>query len=83
MAGGYSTVNNSFYLALTSHNYWTMTPSYFNSNVKIKVIRSDGNVFDDNIASYQWGYKVRPVINLKPNSLKFGDGMINNPYTLE
>ena len=80
LAGGYSTVNNSFYLASTSYNYWTMTPTYFNSSMKIKVIRNDGNVFDDNVASYQWGYKVRPVINLKAGSLTIGDGTISNAY---
>ena len=26
---------------------------------------------------------VKPVINLKPNSLTSGDGTINNPYTIE
>ena len=26
---------------------------------------------------------VRPVINLKPNSLKSGDGTMSNPYTVE
>ena len=57
-----------------------MTPTYFNSSMKIKVIRNDGNVFDDNVASYQWGYKVRPVINLKAGSLTIGDGTISNAY---
>ena len=28
-------------------------------------------------------YGVKPVINLKSNSLKLGDGTINNPYTVE
>ena len=26
---------------------------------------------------------IRPVINLKPNSLKFGDGSASNPYRIE
>ena len=38
--------------------------------------------------AYDYGYVdtlrgVRPVINLKPNSLKSGDGTASNPYCVE
>ena len=79
-AGGWEVENNNYYLAIPSTDYWTMTPSYFKDTIKIKLVNSNGYCFSDNYSSYKWGYKVRPVINLKPNSLKLGDGTISNAY---
>ena len=82
VAGGFNIKNKSFFL-YTGNYYWTLSAFEFDGkNVKSRVVNPYGNVLD-------WGgaedtrVGVKPVINLKPNSLKFGDGTINNPYTVE
>ena len=84
MCGGYDIDNTNYFLNI-SNAYWTFTPSDFNgASIKAayRVINSAG------LAYGAWGYVdskfgVKPVINLKPNSLKSGDGTINNPYVVE
>ena len=78
LAGGYSAINSGYYL-YTGNDYWTMSPSDFSgyyadvSYVSIYANRDSGVNFSNG---------VRPVINLKPNSLKLGDGTASNPYQI-
>ena len=59
-----------------------MTPYHFAAKgVAMRVVGIDGD-------SGQTAYKeensyLRPVINLKPNVLKSGDGTASNPYKIE
>ena len=81
LAGGYQ-ANNSGYYLYTGNYYWTMSTSFFNGNYGASVRRVGSNGF----VSYEYvnsSYGVRPVINLKPNSLKSGDGTALNPYQVE
>ncbi len=83
LAGGYSKENAKYYL-YSGIQTWTMSPGYFGgkgSAASLKVISSSGSINSGHHTFYQNG--VKPVINLKPNSLKSGDGTINNPYTVE
>ncbi len=81
LAGGYNTINNNYYLK-AGVNYWTMTPCYiFENSARNHYVFYDGRVNYDNHVYVSYG--VKPVINLKPNSLKSGDGTMNNPYTVE
>ena len=86
LAGGYVkwAVNskNNFYL-YTGTSYWLMSAAGYGSSSAWETrVDIDGNKngFDLRVNAT---YGVKPVINLKPNSIKFGDGTINNPYTVE
>ena len=78
LAGGSSYDNNYYYL-YTGNSYWTMSPHYF-SGAKGRYVNYYGG---SNSFYVDESYGVRPVINLKPNSLKSGDGTALNPYTVE
>ena len=81
LAGGYNLANNNFYLKI-GVDYWTMTPCYiFENSARNHYVFYDGRVNYDNHVYTSYG--VKPVINLKTNSLKSGDGTINNPYVVE
>ena len=80
LAGGYSNENNKYYL-YSGIRTWTMSPGYFGgkgSSASLKIISDSGSASSGNHTFYQNG--VNPVINLKPNSLKSGDGTISNAY---
>ena len=80
LAGGYSSNNSGYYL-YTGNYYWTMSPYYFNGRALVRYVYSDG---DANFSNRVDGSGcVRPVINLKADSLKSGDGTANNPYVVE
>ena len=82
MAGGYNTRNSGYYL-YTGNQYWTMSPINFN-------VDTHASVRDVGLSGDFSGYSsvknildgIRPVLNLKPNSLKSGDGTALNPYQL-
>ena len=78
LAGGYSTSNSGYYL-YTGNVYWTMSPSNFGgSNANVRYVNSTGNV--NFYTDVYYSYGVRPVLNLKPNSLTSGDGSASNPF---
>ena len=81
LAGGFSTSNFDYYL-YTGNDYWTMSPYHFNGYyASVLLVLSNGNPFGSSGVFNSNG--VRPVINLKPNSLKLGDGTATNPYRIE
>ena len=77
LAGGYSSNNSGYYL-YTGNYYWTMSPSSFSgSYAHVRDVLSNGYA---GYYSVNGSYGVRPVINLKADSLKLGDGSAGNPY---
>ena len=80
LAGGHWSENKQFYLYIKSF-FWTLTAWKFDG-VYARV-RGTGTVASNALQVNTATAGVRPVINLKPNSLKSGDGTINNPYTVE
>ncbi len=77
LAGGYSSNNSGYYL-YTGNYYWTMSPSGFSgSYAHVRDVLSNGYA---GYYSVNGSYGVRPVINLKADSLKLGDGSAGNPY---
>ncbi len=79
LAGGYSSTLG--YYLYTGNNYWTMTPYFFSgSYMRFLGVNDHGYALSSSTTAK---YGVRPVLNLKPNSLKSGDGTALNPYTLE
>ena len=78
LSGGYNTNNADYYL-FTGNRYWTMSAADFNgSNANNRLVLENGRT---ELIDWARGYYgVKPVINLKPYSLKFGDGTISNAY---
>ena len=59
-----------------------MSPSSFDgSNALVRRVSSNGHASNYNGVNRSSG--VRPVINLKADSLKLGDGSASNPYIVE
>ncbi len=81
LAGGWNKANNSYYL-YTGQIWWTSSPNRFENSLASGCI-----VYNDGSAAYRNSvngvYGVRPVLNLKAEVLKNGDGTMNNPYRLE
>ena len=84
LAGGYSSANSNYYL-YTGQLYWTMSPNIYDSkysNVACnRYINTNGTVLYANTNDHV-NYKngVKPVINLKSDVLKNGDGTMENPF---
>ena len=80
LAGGWTASNSGYYL-YSGQVWWASTPgSFFDSNARVRFVNSDGK------ASFGFyvrdSYGVRPVLNLKPEAIKYGDGTASNPYRL-
>ena len=81
LAGGWQNNNDTFYLNIGTY-YWTMTPAAFFADKKAYIRdvfytgMADRNNFTNN---YELA---RPVINLKPQAIMYGNGEMNNPYRL-
>ena len=76
---GYGISTKSNYLA-DGNNYWLISADAFDKQgAKVRTENTNAESYD----AVNVVYGVKPVINLKPNSLKFGDGTINNPYVVE
>ena len=81
LVGGHNYTNYGYYL-YTGNEYWTMSPNYFTgSNATVRFVYSNSYASDNYYVGSSSG--VRPVINLKANSLTSGDGTANNPYVVE
>ena len=82
-AGGvYGQTNQSYYL-YTGQNYWTMSPSGYDSayGAWVFYVDSTGRLSDARVDSTTLG--VRPVINLKSSvQITGGDGSSGNPYVI-
>ena len=88
LSGAYNVENNKFFL-YSGINYWTMTADSFmtsNNLAHNRIIGSNGCTgYCEGIAAgggrtVTEKLGVKPVINLKHNSLKLGDGTISNAY---
>ena len=92
IAGGWGllagkNILNDLYLH-TGVSYWTISPHFYGAvwsetgdNANIGYLSENLDLNSSSSAAVAHG--VKPVINLKPNSLKSGDGTIDNPYTIE
>lgn len=79
LAGGHKDINKTYYLHTGLVDSWTLSPRFYrNGNANYRRLRNDG-VADSTYTLDSVNY-VRPVINLKKDSLKSGDGTINLPY---
>ena len=78
LAGG--TGRSNYYL-YTGNHYWTMSPSDASGVASTRYVDSVGAVSDSDSVLTMRG--IRPTINLKPNSLKLGDGTALSPFLVE
>lgn len=85
LGGGFNGKNllTFFY---SGYSFWYMSPDSYvvNNNVstlKIRMHNAAGSSASSAVVTSSQG--VKPVINLKPNSLKSGTGMWDDPYTVE
>ena len=84
MAGGVHNIPNSNYYLYNGQNFWTLSPSHFNSDFSSALV---WDVYPSGML-YHWGsvensFGVRPVINLKADTqVTKGDGTVLNPYVL-
>ena len=73
--------NSYLYAAGTGQNYWTMTPSAFNSNSDKAYIKVQDASINETLGSNS--FAVRPVINISvDNGFTSGDGTTENPYVI-
>ena len=80
LAGG-SDINSGYYL-YTGNTYWTMSPCDFAGGLaNVLIVWANGNA--RSVDYVRSSYGVRPVINLKADSLKSGDGTRASPYRTE
>ena len=79
-AGGGTFSNTSYYL-YNNQYYWTMSPSDFASTgyAVVFYVGSRGSLGNLNVDST---FGVRPVINLKADTLFSGSGTISDPYVV-
>ncbi len=75
-AGGVWEINNPDYYLFTGQDYWTMSPHGYGT-ANMFYVDSNGS-FDYTYAGKAQG--VRPVINLKADTLFKGEGTSSNPY---
>ena len=76
-AGGVWMINNTSYYLYTTLSYWAMSPCYFNNDDAGEFIVGEGWLYSSNVY-YMNG--VRPVINLKSNTVFVGSGTSSDPY---
>ena len=82
IGGGSNFVKNEKYYFYARNYYWTISAYSFQSNRAYMRYDHNGGVSDStNDVTANIG--VKPVINLKPNSLVSGDGSIDNPYRID
>ena len=81
MAGAVYNIANSNYYLYTGQYYWTMSPWGFDgNNANVFYVGLNGSLGSVNVAS---NFAVRPVINLKADTVFTGEGTLNNPYVVK
>lgn len=80
LTGGWNDANSNYYL-YTGQSWWSISPGYFNNSLANgRHVYWNGSAYNYYVLGDSYG--VRPVLNLKPEALKYGDGTANNPYRL-
>lgn len=81
----YANTNNYLYNAKIKSGWWTMSPSYYNTNNNELYMYSlnagVNNIIDSTVITSEKG--LRPVINLSKNVTVTGTGSISDPYIVQ
>ena len=85
LAGVYKNISGNLqtHYLYTGNGYWTMSPRDFSSGTRIVGVSAFGALSTAPGLPITTGNYIKPVINLKPNSLNSGDGTASNPYTIK
>ena len=76
IAGGASSENYNYYL--NTHNWdWTLSPSVYDRNASVGGVDFVGLLSSDSV---DFVGCVRPVLNLKSDSLMLGSGVVTDPF---
>ena len=79
-AGGYYGKSNNMYYLYNNTYFGTMSPAGFNRDIAvIWVCEISGQITYYSVHSAE---RIRPVINLKSNTLVTGKGLTNDPYVI-
>ncbi len=86
-AGGLTTADSSFYLN-NNYQFWTLSPNYsergysigYGGGVKTYIVSNTGKIVDAFVAN---SYRVRPVVELKPNTYVTGSGTADDPWVVQ
>ena len=79
LAGGWNVSNSGYYL-YSGQAWWTFSPYDSRDGADVRSVYSGGYAHDYDSVSSDFG--VRPVLNLKVEAIKYGDGTASNPYRL-
>ena len=79
LAGGWNVSNSGYYL-YSGQAWWASSPYDSRGGADVRSVYSGGYAHDYDSVRSTLG--VRPVLNLKAEALKYGDGTMNNPYRL-
>ena len=80
-AGGVNGLTNQSYYLYNNQNYWTMSPYwYYRGYAWVFNVNSDGTLIGISNVTNEYG--VRPVINLKADTLFTGTGTSTDPYVV-
>ena len=84
LAGGWASDDNyGGYYLYSGQEWWAFSPQEFSyGTARMNYVRSEGWVQDVVACNVDINIGVRPVLNLKAEVLKNGDGTMNNPYKL-
>ena len=70
--------NYNYYLT-TGNWYWTLSPNYYLRSAAVGAVNEAGYVHLANRVNDSSG-ALRPVLNLKSDSLMLGSGVVTDPY---
>ena len=80
LAGGWNASNSGYYL-YSGQVWWASSPNYFNGNYAyVRVVYSDG--YANRNYNVNGANGVRPVFNLKADTLAQGSGTASDPYRI-
>ncbi len=79
-AGGFGGKDNNSYYLYTSSSYWTMSPASYDSRADEFQLYYSGTLNLDGVNSSKG---VRPVINLKADTIFTGDGKSESPFVVQ
>ena len=79
LAGGWNVSNSGYYL-YSGQAWWAFSPYDSRDGADVRSVYSGGYAHDYDSVSSDFG--VRPVLNLKAEAIKYGDGTASNPYRL-
>ena len=80
LAGGWSASNSGYYL-YSGQAWWASSPyNFYGNNAYVRYVTSNGYAYDSNYVYNAYG--VRPVFNLKADTLAQGSGTASDPYRI-